>query len=246
MKWRSVTATDAQAVSVALPGRHPALQPPARCRCWPALALPRANLFIADDVGLGKTIEAGLVMQELLLRQRVQKLSHRLPGRRCACSGATRCGAALRASLRDLQPRVRGAPARGARLRGQPLDAPSRASSSRTRLLRRPEYWRAAAASSSESARRAACSSSTRRTPRRRPAAQRVRHRHARSRRAVRALAPPLRAPALPVGHAAQRALEQLLGAARDPRSAALHARRGRRSGRPRAGDGAPAQEGHP
>jgi len=38
-----------------------------------ALLLPRANLFIADDVGLGKTIEAGLVVQELLLRQRVDR-----------------------------------------------------------------------------------------------------------------------------------------------------------------------------
>jgi len=39
-----------------------------------ALALPRANLFVADDVGLGKTIEAGLVIQELLLRQRLELL----------------------------------------------------------------------------------------------------------------------------------------------------------------------------
>jgi hypothetical protein len=39
-----------------------------------ALELPRVNLFIADDVGVGKTIEAGLVMRELLLRQRVDKI----------------------------------------------------------------------------------------------------------------------------------------------------------------------------
>ncbi|MEO7331051.1 MAG: DISARM system SNF2-like helicase DrmD, partial [Minicystis sp.] len=39
-----------------------------------ALSLPRVNLFIADDVGVGKTIEAGLVLQELLLRQRVHRV----------------------------------------------------------------------------------------------------------------------------------------------------------------------------
>lgn len=39
-----------------------------------ALNMPRVNLLIADDVGLGKTIEAGLVIQELLLRQRARRV----------------------------------------------------------------------------------------------------------------------------------------------------------------------------
>ncbi len=39
-----------------------------------ALRLPRVNLFIADDVGLGKTIEAGLIIRELMLRERVRRV----------------------------------------------------------------------------------------------------------------------------------------------------------------------------
>jgi SNF2 family DNA or RNA helicase len=37
-----------------------------------AIQMPRANLLIADDVGLGKTIETGLILQELLLRNRAR------------------------------------------------------------------------------------------------------------------------------------------------------------------------------
>jgi SNF2 family DNA or RNA helicase len=39
-----------------------------------AIQMPRVNLLIADDVGLGKTIEAGLVAQELSLRSRVRQI----------------------------------------------------------------------------------------------------------------------------------------------------------------------------
>ena len=39
-----------------------------------ALRLPRVNIFIADDVGLGKTIEAGLIASELLLRRRIKEI----------------------------------------------------------------------------------------------------------------------------------------------------------------------------
>lgn len=71
LKWNSVTATDARLFQAPFRAgiklMNHQLTPLKK-----ALSLPRANLFIADDVGLGKTIEAGLVLQELLLRQRVE------------------------------------------------------------------------------------------------------------------------------------------------------------------------------
>lgn len=39
-----------------------------------SLDMARVNLLIADDVGLGKTIEAGLVLQELLIRHRARTI----------------------------------------------------------------------------------------------------------------------------------------------------------------------------
>ena len=39
-----------------------------------ALRLPRINLFIADDTGFGKTIEAGLIARELLLRKKANTI----------------------------------------------------------------------------------------------------------------------------------------------------------------------------
>lgn len=71
LRWHSVTATDARLFQAPFRAgielMNHQLTPLKK-----ALELPRANLFIADDVGLGKTIEAGLVLQELLLRQQVE------------------------------------------------------------------------------------------------------------------------------------------------------------------------------
>ncbi|MFO0614240.1 MAG: DISARM system SNF2-like helicase DrmD [Polyangiaceae bacterium] len=70
LKWNSVTATEARLFQAPFRAgiklMNHQLAPLEK-----ALSLPRANVFIADDVGLGKTIEAGLIAQELLLRQRV-------------------------------------------------------------------------------------------------------------------------------------------------------------------------------
>lgn len=70
LKWSCVTATDPRLFQAPFRAGiqllNHQLTPLKK-----ALELPRVNLFIADDVGLGKTIEAGLVLQELLLRQRI-------------------------------------------------------------------------------------------------------------------------------------------------------------------------------
>ena len=70
LRWHGVTAAEGRLFQAPFRAGiqllHHQLAPLRR-----ALDLPRANLFIADDVGLGKTIEAGLVLQELILRQRV-------------------------------------------------------------------------------------------------------------------------------------------------------------------------------
>ena len=39
-----------------------------------AMRMPRVSLLLADDVGLGKTIEAGMVLTELILRRRVRRI----------------------------------------------------------------------------------------------------------------------------------------------------------------------------
>ena len=39
-----------------------------------ALRMPRVSLLIADDVGLGKTVESGLIAQELVLRNQANKI----------------------------------------------------------------------------------------------------------------------------------------------------------------------------
>ena len=104
-----------------------------------ALRLPRVNLLIADDVGAGKTIEAGLVLREMLLRRRIDFVVVAAP------AGMVRqwqdeLEAKFGLSFVDRRPRVPRGPAAGARLIGAIPGPQARASSSRTRLLADETY----------------------------------------------------------------------------------------------------------
>ncbi len=73
LRWNCVTATDPRLFQAPFRAGiriDPYQVEPLR----KALVLPRVNLFIADDVGLGKTIEAGLIARELLLRKKVRDI----------------------------------------------------------------------------------------------------------------------------------------------------------------------------
>jgi superfamily II DNA or RNA helicase len=73
LRWSGVTATDARLFQApwraGIDVKAYQLEPLRK-----ALLLPRVNLFIADDVGLGKTIEAGLITRELLMRQKARRV----------------------------------------------------------------------------------------------------------------------------------------------------------------------------
>lgn len=73
LRWNLVSATDPSLVQAPFRAGIEVLAyqlEPLR----KALLLPRVNLFIADDVGLGKTIEAGLILRELIMRQKVRRI----------------------------------------------------------------------------------------------------------------------------------------------------------------------------
>ena len=208
-----------------------------------ALRLPRVNLFIADDTGLGKTIEAGLIARELLLRKKAKFIVVAAPPsvlEQWKAELDERFGLVFELLDRQYFAAVR-------RERGfgvNPWRTHSRFLVSHN-LLIDPTYadpmreWLGPLLPGSllilDEAHHAAPSSGGRYG-----IETKLTQGGARSRR-------PLRAPPVPVGDAAQRPLQQLLDAARAARPVPVHARgQGARQAGARGRDGAPAEGGHP
>ena len=101
------------------------------CRCARRLRLPRVNLLIADDVGLGKTVEAGLVARELLLRRRIDFIVIAAPPA-MTIQWKDELESKFGLYLRHHRSRAHRRAAAPARLLRQSVDAPARASSSPT------------------------------------------------------------------------------------------------------------------
>jgi hypothetical protein len=73
VRWSAVTSADVKTLQA--PFRSGvAIEDYQREPVARAVEAPRVNLLLADDVGLGKTVDAGLVAQELLLRHRTQHI----------------------------------------------------------------------------------------------------------------------------------------------------------------------------
>ncbi len=73
LRWNCVTSTDPKLFQApyraGIEVKSYQLEPLRK-----ALRMPRVNLFIADDVGLGKTIEAGLILREMVMRQKIKRV----------------------------------------------------------------------------------------------------------------------------------------------------------------------------
>ncbi len=122
LRWNCVTATDPKLFQSPFRAgiRLDAYQlEPLR----KALLLPRVNLFIADDVGLGKTIEALLIARELLIRKKVREIVVCCPpSMLLPVAGGGR--EPLRPDLRDPRQGIRHPRPAGTRLRREPLGHP--------------------------------------------------------------------------------------------------------------------------
>ena len=208
-----------------------------------ALRLPRVNLFIADDTGLGKTIEAGLIARELLLRKKAKTIVVAAPPsvlEQWKGELEERFGLVFEILDRAYLTRMR-------RERGfgvNPWRTHSRFLVSHNLLIDATyadplREWLGPMLPGSllilDEAHHAAPASGGRYGI------------ETKFTRAVRDLCGPLRAPPVPLGDAAQRPLEQLLDAARAARPLPLHPRRqGAGQEGPRRRDGPPPQGGHP